>query len=725
MSINKPVFKSRDIICPECGENALITIDNYKIKIFGCRNRHETDNILLNQFYDYKVKGFSKRICIDGNEKIKTNQKLYRCLNCNIFLCEKCSSMHDNHYSICYDQFLNYCTYHYNKKNNSYCKTCRRNICSECQILHNNNSHEIIELKSLYKDKDYLKKLLNNMENKKNELNHIIKNMPETQSQDILNNVSNNIEIFYTIHDEILKNYIRNPNNYEAIINLNEIIKNYEMKDIIPLLKEKNIENQFNMIYDLYMKMNEIDKDSTSLLQVSQNFIKTSNNQNNFYSNNKGETTISFCSTSNRIKDDCSKNNYNQQYSDINSYTYETSENNYNTNTFLDNSLYTILNNDINDIMDDTNNNSNSYVENKKENIYSVNKYDQRENSRKKELTNKMKIDIHYYSRNKPKGLCNLGLNSYINSLLQCLFYIPELRNYFIDNIQYFSDEQPVCKAFAKVMWGLKYSSEENCKAKDFMEIMGKKNSLFLGKKTGDAKDLFFNLIDLLSDELKIQNDDEISIENNVNITDKRLMYEEAKKETDKNIINDLFIGYYEIKYQCSKYLNIYSFSSESFILFNLEKIFYHYHKNVFTIEECFAYNFKRNYKTDFFCGRYNKIENDNAEEIIYEPPKILVLILDSRHGKQFIGMVDFKKDLDIRNYMDSENNQCNTKYKLIGVCTHSDTSSSSDHYTARCLSDNNKYYYFSDTNVREIDEEDLYEDEPYLLFYKRKDIDN
>ena len=68
--------------------------------------------------------------------------------------------------------------------------------------------------------------------------------------------------------------------------------------------------------------------------------------------------------------------------------------------------------------------------------------------------------------------------------------------------------------------------------------------------------------------------------------------------------------------------------------MFNLEKIKEYYNKNDFTIEECFAYIFKREYITDFYCGRCYRIEKNNAEEIIYEPPKILVLILDRGHGK-------------------------------------------------------------------------------------------
>ena len=82
------------------------------------------------------------------------------------------------------------------------------------------------------------------------------------------------------------------------------------------------------------------------------------------------------------------------------------------------------------------------------------------------------------------------------------------------------------------------------------------------------------------------------------------------------------------------------------------------------------------------------------------------------------IGIIDLSIDylIDEENYK----NKYSSEYKLIGVSTHSGTSSASGHYTACCLTDNGKYYYFSDTYVQEVSENELYKNEPYLLFYKR-----
>ena len=72
---------------------------------------------------------------------------------------------------------------------------------------------------------------------------------------------------------------------------------------------------------------------------------------------------------------------------------------------------------------------------------------------------------------------------------------------------------------------------------------------------------------------------------------------------------------------------------------------------------------------------------------------------------------------------MDSSNIKVKTKYYLVGVCTHNGNSSYSGHYTACCLTDNNEYYYFSDTQVEKVEEEgQIYEGEPYILFYRRND---
>ena len=48
--IKEGLTKSKDIICPKCKQNCLINIKDYKVKLYDCKNKHEIDEISLNEF---------------------------------------------------------------------------------------------------------------------------------------------------------------------------------------------------------------------------------------------------------------------------------------------------------------------------------------------------------------------------------------------------------------------------------------------------------------------------------------------------------------------------------------------------------------------------------------------------------------------------------------------------------------------------------------------------
>ena len=47
---NNNIIKGKYIICPECKENIRIKINDYKVKLYDCKNEHIIDNILLEEY---------------------------------------------------------------------------------------------------------------------------------------------------------------------------------------------------------------------------------------------------------------------------------------------------------------------------------------------------------------------------------------------------------------------------------------------------------------------------------------------------------------------------------------------------------------------------------------------------------------------------------------------------------------------------------------------------
>jgi len=269
------IKRSNEIICPECYKNAFIEIDNYKIRLKNCINKHNKI-ILFNEFEDSQLIDLSKIICYNckvNNMGNTHENKFYRCLNCKIDICPLCYSKHDREHKIInYDERNNICDKHYDNYEN-YCIDCNKNICLKCFGEHNN--HNIEYFGKLYIPEEKIKE-------EEKELRNIIDKMNE-EIEDIklkLDIVKNNIVQYYNIRKFINE---KNYRNYEMLLNKREINKNNIKDDIKEIINEDNINNKFKKIIDIYNKMEYIDeitirykinKNEKEIIIFNDNFIK-------------------------------------------------------------------------------------------------------------------------------------------------------------------------------------------------------------------------------------------------------------------------------------------------------------------------------------------------------------------------------------------------------------------------------------------------------------------
>ena len=98
--------KRRNIMNILVNENILIKINEYKISLVKCKNNHEINNILLNEFENLENINISKIIrnkCKINNKSKIYNNEFFRCNICKINLFPLCKSNHNNHKIIKYN----------------------------------------------------------------------------------------------------------------------------------------------------------------------------------------------------------------------------------------------------------------------------------------------------------------------------------------------------------------------------------------------------------------------------------------------------------------------------------------------------------------------------------------------------------------------------------------------------------------------------------------------
>ena len=246
----KDLIKSKNIICPECKENTKMEIKDYKINLYGCKNKHKIENILLNEFEETQNidrLNIICDICKTINKSISYNNMIYKCITCDYNICPLCKINHDNnHIMINYDDKDYICNEH-NEKYISYCENCNKNLCGLCD---GHKDHKRIFFVDILPNKENLIK-------KNKELKFKIQ-MFDVQMKiliSILNDVMDKMNIYYKINEDLINNYDNKNRNYEIINNIN-IIQNNSLEDLNKILECNSLADKFDNIFNIYKKMN-------------------------------------------------------------------------------------------------------------------------------------------------------------------------------------------------------------------------------------------------------------------------------------------------------------------------------------------------------------------------------------------------------------------------------------------------------------------------------------
>ena len=253
-SIKKNEIISKDIICPKCKENIFIYIDKFKINLYGCKNKHNMNNILLNKYKETQIINLCEIVCDICKKKNKGNthnNEFYICNTCNKNMCPLCKSVHDKEHKIIDYDNKNYICKEHNDRFIKYCLTCNQNIC--IMEVKEHNEHELFELGTIISDKNDLTKILEQLKDLLNKFKMKIK------EKELLDKIAILIDEYIKINNEIVDNYDMNKRNYHKLINIYNL-KNYNkqlIKDLNSIFIKDDLSKIYDFLFDTFYDDNE------------------------------------------------------------------------------------------------------------------------------------------------------------------------------------------------------------------------------------------------------------------------------------------------------------------------------------------------------------------------------------------------------------------------------------------------------------------------------------
>ena len=321
----------------------------------------------------------------------------------------------------------------------------------------------------------------------------------------------------------------------------------------------------------------------------------------------------------------------------------------------------------------------------------------------------------HYFIKNKINNIYNI---CYMNSSIQCLFYL----NDFINNIIKCKGGNLTNATINLINDMTNEKNKENLfSVSKIKKAMGEKIEIYQENNQEDANEFISNYIELLHKEISNKNTSReimISIKNEEERKCFLKYYNKLNIKKGSSFIFDLFYGILHTQKYCKCHTFSKTFSSFNTLELPIYSSLLKDHTNILQLEELLNTYISPTKILNSFCEECKS--QKYSLTTFYVLPKYLIIYFGRKNSDTFIeNEIDFPKTIDLKKYLNKEirNNSSDYIYNLKSIITHKNIGKKG-HYFSYCRNDND-WTYFDDHYIGNYKKIFIY-GIPIILFYEK-----
>jgi len=332
------------------------------------------------------------------------------------------------------------------------------------------------------------------------------------------------------------------------------------------------------------------------------------------------------------------------------------------------------------------------------------------------------------------KGILNIGNTCYMNSAIQCLSHIPEIRNYFltgshINNLNLKSKSKDLTNEWQKLLYRLcQDKDEKNINPIDFVKTFlmtcQKNNINFNGFNQNDVEDFLNQFLDFIHNSISVNI--KINITGKIKTIEDKLAYGAAASWS--KFFNNSYSHIIDMMYSqllctttCPKCKNT-CINYEPLMTLSLSIPPSLVSNNTISLYDLFdSYTAEEILDTDnqWKCDSCHENVNCSKKLTFWYLSNIIIIVIKKYTLSHKINVnIEYPMELDLNKYCINYKEN-NLNYSLIGSCIHSG-GLNGGHYYAICKKYND-WYCYNDDKVSKLDIKQVKHSDAYCLIYRRR----